>query len=101
MLDSTLGKERVWIRLGGEESHVIERYEIRLSFFTQPGTFALRVGNSKLVRDLLAAYPPGTEFELFVELANKMKVRIMTGRIDHTGVEPSAGANKITLRGRD
>jgi prophage tail gpP-like protein len=101
MLDTTLGKERVWIRLGGEESHVIERYEIRLSFFTQPGTFALRVGNSKLVRDLLAAYPPGTEFELFVELADGMKVRIMTGRIDHTGVEPSAGANEVTLRGRD
>ena len=96
-----LGGERVRIRLGGEESYTIERYEIRQSFTTQPGSFALRVGHSGLVRDFLKAYPPGTEFELFVDLPDGRQVRIMSGRIDHNGVESSAGANEVTLRGRD
>jgi len=96
-----LGGERVRIRLGGEESHVIERYEIRLSFFTQPSTFAARVGHSKLVAELLRAYPPGTEFELIVELRDGTRTRIMTGVLDDPVVEGSAGANEVTLRGRD
>ena len=93
--------ERVTLRFGGEESLVIERYEIRLSFFTQPSTFAARVGNSGLVRDLLRAYPPGTEFEIWLDLPDGARARIMSGKLDDPCVEASAGASEVTLRGRD
>ena len=98
---SDLGGERVRIQLGDVESYVIERYEIRQSFFTQPSTFALRVGHSALTKYLLEVFHPGLAFKLYIDLPDGREVLQMCGRIDHMGTEGSAGATEVTLRGRD
>jgi prophage tail gpP-like protein len=96
-----LGGERVRIQLGDVESRVIERYEIRQSFFTQPGTFSLRVGHSELASYLLEVFHPGLEFKLYFDLPDGREVLQMSGRIDACNAEPGAGATEVTLRGRD
>lgn len=96
-----LGGERVRIVLGEVESYVIERYEIRQSFFTQPGTFALRVGHSALASYLLEVFRPGLAFALYFDLPDGRQVLQMTGRLDFCGTEGSAGATEVSLRGRD
>lgn len=96
-----LGGERARIVLGEVESYVIERYEFRQSFFTQPSTFALRVGHSALARYLLEVFHPGLEFALYIDLPDGRTVLQMSGRIDHVGTEAGAGATEVTLRGRD
>lgn len=92
---------RVRIQLGDEDSYVIERYEIKQSFFTQPGAFAARVGHGGLTRDLLAKYPPGIPFVLWIDLPDGRSVPQMCGRIDDVTPEGSAGATEVNLRGRD
>ncbi len=96
-----LGGERVRIQFDGEESIYVEWYEIRFSFFSPPGSFAIRVGHSGLARDLLKKYPPGTSFTLWIDLPGGQSVPVMTGRIDEPSPEAGAGATEITLRGRD
>ena len=96
-----LGGERVWIQLGEVETEVIEQYTIKQSFFTQPSTFALRVGHSALASYLLEVFHPGLEFRLFIELPDGRKVLQMSGVIDACGTEAGAGATEVSLRGRD
>lgn len=96
-----LGQERMKIRLGGEEAHAIERAEVRLSFFTQPGTFAARVGHSRILRELLDRTPPGTAYELLVSMPDGREVRIMSGRLDDANSEGGSGGTEATLKGRD
>lgn len=96
-----LGGEKVKIQLGDVESYVIERYEIRQSFFTQPSTFALRVGHAAIAAYLLEVFHPGIEFRLFIVLPDGREVLQMSGIIDACGTEGGAGATEVTLRGRD
>lgn len=96
-----LGGEIVRIQLGGLDSYVIERYEIRQSFFTQPGTFALRVGHGAVAAQLLAACKPGLDFALWIDLPDGREVLQMSGTIDAVNTEGSAGATEVTIRGRD
>ena len=96
-----LGGEKVKIQLGDVESYVIERYEIRQSFFTQPSTFALRVGHAAIAAYLLEVFHPGIEFRLFIVLPDGREVLQMSGVIDACGTEGGAGATEVTLRGRD
>jgi prophage tail gpP-like protein len=96
-----LGGERVRIVLGEVESYVIQRYEIRQSFFTQPSTFSLRVGHGALAMHLLEVFHPGLAFALYIDLPDGRAVLQMSGRIDACGTEGGAGATEVTLRGRD
>lgn len=92
--------ERVRIQLGDTESYVVERYEISRRFFTKPGAFAVRVGHGGITKDLLAKYPPGTSFTLWLDVDGR-SIPMMTGRIDEPTPEGSGGATMLNLRGRD
>lgn len=93
--------EQVRIQLGDTDSKVIERYEIRQSFFAQPSAFAARVGHGGIAKALLDKYPPGTPFTVWIDLSDGRSVPQMTGRLDEPSPEPSAGATEVNLRGRD
>lgn len=95
-------EDRVSIRMGGKEIHICEGYEVHMGVLTQPSRFSVRVGHSGVVADLLTAYPPGTEFELYVDVddgRSKVSRRQFSGRIDAR----SAGGYAATavFKGRD
>lgn len=97
----TLGGERVRIVLGDLECDIVERWEIRRSFFNPPGSFAIRVGHSLLAGEILRRALPGTAFTLYIDLPDGRSVAIMTGRVDDPEPENGAGGTEVTIRGRD
>jgi len=93
-----LGKidDRVRITLGGDDARIIENYTVRQSFLTQPASWSLRLGWGDVVADLIAKYPPGTPYQLFIG-----DVLQQTGQVDDIEVEGSASGATVTLTGRD
>ena len=88
-----LGGERARIVLGEVESYVIERYEFRQSFFTQPSTFALRVGHSALARYLLEVFHPGLEFALYDLVRTELPNTILVSVSHRSTVGDGAGSS--------
>ena len=93
--------ERVRIQLGDSDSYVIERYEIRQSFFQGMGAFAARVGHGGITKQLLDKYGPGTPFVVWIDVLGGESIPQMTGLLDDVSAEGSAGATEVNLRGRD
>lgn len=96
-------EDRVSIRMGGKEIYICEGYEVVTGLLTQPSRFSVRVGHSGIIADILKAYPPGTKFELYVDVddgaGTKVSRRQFCGVIDAR----SAGGYAATaiFRGRD
>lgn len=89
--------EAVRLELGGEEILIAESYDIQESVLTQPSAWAIQLGWGGVARDLLAKYPPGTKYQLFIgdDLQS-------TGWIDARGAsQPPNGGTTIRFRGRD
>lgn len=95
---SEIGNEEdsVSLELGGERIRVYENYEVACSIFTQPATFALRLGTGNNVAHLIERYPPHTPFRLFIGDS-----LIQTGWTDGFDVNSGGGITSMTLRGRD
>lgn len=92
---------KVRIQLGETDSRIIERYEVKQSFFAQPGAFAARVGWGGITADLLRVYPPGTPFVVWFDLPDGRSIPQMTGLLEVSAPEGSAGATEVNLHGRD
>ena len=91
-------EDRVAIRLGGKEIRICEGYEVHMGVLTQPSRFAVRVGHSGTIAELLKKYPPGTTFELLVYDGKEYKKQF-TGVTD--GRRANGKAATATFRGRD
>lgn len=91
-------EDRVVIRLNGEETKICESYEVHMGVLTQPSRFAVRIGHSGTIKELLKKYPNGTKFELLVHDGTEYRKQF-TGAVSAR----SAGgyASTLTLKGRD
>lgn len=87
-------QDEVTLRLAGDETLLVQSYQIKASVLTQPAAFSMRLGWSDAVAKLLKKYPPGTPFELRIN-----DVLVQTGRLD--GVSVSSQASQIQVKGRD
>jgi prophage tail gpP-like protein len=88
--------DRVSIRLNDEEIRITESYEVKQSFLTQPAAFSARVGNGDLTRELMARFPPGIPYGLYIG-----GILQHSGALDEFAPEGSSGATELNLRGRD
>lgn len=86
---------------GGEKEDVkiAENYEVKVSVMQQPAAFTLRLGASSTAAEILAKYPPGTQFELYVGAAGQ-RVQIQSGVVYSRG-SPSGHFSQVELKGRD
>lgn len=89
-------QDRVRLVLNGEEVKIAESYEVHVGFLTVPSTFALRLGHSAVVTDLLKRFPPNTPFQLYIGDALQM-----TGRTDTIAIHEGDGGSIVTIEGRD
>ena len=89
--------DRVQLHLGNDEVVIAESWEVRESVLSQPASWTLEMGWGRTSADLLAKYPPGTPFKLYVGSTLQA-----TGVTDGRGMRQSAGGG-TTLRfhGRD
>lgn len=88
--------DTVVLTLAGEDLVIVQGYEIRMGVLTQPGSFAVRIGNGSTVLEFIERYPPRTPFELRINGALQMK-----GFSDGYEVTGPNGASEVTIRGRD
>lgn len=86
----------VVLTLGGEAVKIHQHYEVRAGVFDQPSSFAVRLGNSRSVAELIRAYPENTPFSLQIN-GNPAQ----SGFTDGFGAGEASGASMLTLRGRD
>lgn len=86
----------VRIELNNDAVEIAESYEVRVSILRQPNSFTIRLGSGDLARVLLARYPHGTPFALFIG-GNPQ----FSGFTHKVGAEGSTGATEVTLSGRD
>jgi prophage tail gpP-like protein len=82
--------------LAGDEIAINESYDIREGIINQPSAFSLRLGHGGVTRELLAKYPPNTQFQLFIGDAP-----ILYGMTDGFSTGDSGGATSVTFDGRD
>jgi prophage tail gpP-like protein len=85
----------VSLRLGSDEVRIAESYEVKCAVVQQPSAFTLRLGWNKTAAELLAKYPPRTQFELYIG-----PNQIMSG-LTYSRGQPSANYTTIEFRGRD
>lgn len=90
------GDDRVRIVFGGFDVFIAESWDVKTSIFTQPASWNIRLGYGGITKTLIATYPPGTPFQLFIG-----KSLQQTGVLDSVGAEESAGATEFSIRGRD
>src|SRR6266540_1463907 len=90
-----LFEDDVVLTLGGEETRIVENYEVRSSILTQPAGFALRLGHGGVIDALARQVPPQTPFELRVN-----GQLLQTGYTDGLRTAGSGGT-QITFDGRD
>src|SRR5579862_3167302 len=97
MPDISVGAEAVRLELAGRPVLVAETYEVHSGIFTQPSAFALELGHSGVVADLLASIVPNQPFRLFIGDALQFE-----GHVDGVGASGNAhqGA-RVRVRGRD
>lgn len=88
--------DRVRIILNNDDVHILESYEVRLSYMQAPASFACRLGNGEVTRAITAKYPPNTTCEVKVGTVTQF-----TGNTDGYSPEGSKGATEVNLRGRD
>lgn len=86
----------VTLRLGGDDVHFGESYDIQFGLLSQPGAFSMRLGRGDAVKGLIKKYPPKTKFELHMDGG-----LVMSGLTDGYTVSDSGGASEFTVRGRD
>jgi prophage tail gpP-like protein len=89
-------EDSVRIDLGGQTCAIVEQYEVKQSFFTQPSAWSVTVGSGETAYALLSRFPARTSFALHVG-----PVLVMTGTTDGYTVSDGSGATTLTLRGRD
>ncbi len=90
-----LFEDDVVLTLGGEETRIVENYEVRSSILTQPAGFSLRLGHGGVIDALARQVPPQTPFELRVN-----GQLLQTGYTDGLRTAGSGGT-QITFDGRD
>lgn len=100
------GADAVQITFGGNLTKTFTSYTVRKSILTQPSQFNVRLGygeikrflgntaKSNSVKDIIAAVPPNTPFQLFVNNAIQQ-----TGFTD--GYDASGFATELEIHGRD
>lgn len=97
MNSDTLGVEdRVRLTLNHDDVLVSESYEVDIGIMEQPCRFRMRLGHGGLARDLLAKYPKGSTFRLYI--AGRPQ---FSGITDANAANGSTGATEITISGRD
>ncbi len=86
---------------GGEKEdvHIVEHYEVKMSVMQQPAAFTLRLGSSSTAAEIIAKYPPGTQFELHIGPAGH-RSQVQSGVVYSRG-SPSGHFSQVELRGRD
>jgi prophage tail gpP-like protein len=92
----TLHYDQVRLVLGGEELAIVEKYEIREGVLNQPSSFSLTLGHGGLAAELLAKYPPNTQFQLFIGPAP-----VQYGYTTGPSTGDSGGATSVTFAGKD
>ena len=92
----SLHYDPVRLVLGGEDLAIVESYEIREGILNQPSSFAIRLGNAAVTRELLAKYPPNTQFQLYIGAAP-----IQYGFTDGPDTGDAGGATLVNFEGRD
>lgn len=93
--------DRVGIVLGDDDLRIFERYEVSQRFLQVPAAFSVRIGSGELARILLARYPAGTPYKLFVVGADNAEVPQHSGRLDDQDTDGQGGVTEIGLGGRD
>lgn len=98
-LSDELGAEAdsLYLVLNGERVVTSESWEHTEGILSQPCGWSMRAGWGGIAADLLAKYPKGTPFGLYVG-----SVLQASGRIDGRGVDqPPGGAATVVIHGRD
>jgi prophage tail gpP-like protein len=88
--------DRVRLTLAGHDVRVAESYDVRCSYLTAPGNFALRLGSGDVASELIALGFPNTKFQLQIG-----GVPAMSGAVDGFEAEGSTGGTEVTIHGRD
>jgi len=86
----------VRLDLAGQTCRIVETYEVKLSFTTQPAAFSVTIGSGETAAALARRFPARTPFVLYVG-----DVAQMTGRTDGYTASDGSGATTLQLRGRD
>lgn len=87
--------DRVRLELGNDEVMIAESYDVKVSVFSQPATFSLRLGNASVAAKIIHRYPPRTPFKLYIG-----GVLQQTGETDGPASKGTGGTN-VTIKGRD
>jgi prophage tail gpP-like protein len=88
--------DRVRLILGGQETVIVESYEVSIRYLQVPSAFSVELGSGTLLAaDLQSQYPPNTPFRLNVGPS----VTQFAGVID--GYDGHGGTTQIIFRGRD
>jgi prophage tail gpP-like protein len=86
----------VRLDLAGQTCRIVETYEVKLSFTTQPAAFSVTIGSGETAAVLKRRFPARTPFALYVG-----DVLQMSGRTDGYTASDGSGATTLQIRGRD
>lgn len=88
--------DRVRLTLDGHDVRVAESYDVRCSYLSAPGNFALRLGSGDVASALISLALPNNQFQIRVG-----DVLAQTGTVDGFEAEGSTGGTEVTVHGRD